>query len=171
MPKITLKQMVRQWTGATRKFEVNVSNAAAQLAMFAVDTFKKSFDLKRFNSQGSAPWPALKNKAKPTHIALLKETGALKESITATFYYMLGQGALIEVRTDPKFFVREHRNNSGRCYASIHNSGGNKEATPGSRASFIAQRQFMPTEESGDSSYMIDMYNTLHMKIFYNLPK
>ena len=76
MPKITLQQMVRQWAGASHKFEVNVTNAEANLARFAWETFRKSFSLKKFNSKGAPAWRSLQNPPKPTHVGLLHETGA-----------------------------------------------------------------------------------------------
>lgn len=177
MPKITLQQMVRQWAGASHKFEVNLSNAEAQLAMFATETFRKSFQLQKFNSKGAPKWRPLKSKAKPTQNRVIRliETGALMDSIQHTFRHVPGGASKITVFTDEKYFARENRNKSGQCFAAIHNSGGSIEATSGSNASSILQRQFMPTEKgeqsSGDSSYMIDYYNKLHIKIFYGLPQ
>lgn len=167
--------MVRQWAGASHKFEVNLSNAEAYVAMFATETFRKSFDLKKFNSKSAPRWRGLQGKPKNTHIALLYETGALKESINHRYKHVPGGVSTITIFTDAKYFVREHRNKSGQCFAAIHNSGGSVVAAPGSKASHIYQRQFMPTEEgeqsTGDSSYMIDMYQKLHLKIFYGLPQ
>ena len=85
MPKITLQQMIRQWAGAAHKFEVNVTNAEAQLARFAWETFRKSFTLKKFNSKGAPAWRSLQNPPKPTHVGLLHETGALKDSLEYRF--------------------------------------------------------------------------------------
>lgn len=175
MAKITLQQMVRQWLGASHKFEVNLSNAEATIARTATETFRKSFDLKKFNSRNAAPWRPLQGEPKETHVALLHETGALRSSIQYEMAHFPGLGGLITVFTDPKVFSRELRNKKGTCFAAIHNSGGSIEATPGTPASKIYQRQFMPTDSgevsSGDSSYMVDLYRKLHVKIFYGLPK
>jgi len=174
MPKITLAQMVKQWATASHTFEVNVADAAAELGMFATEVFQKSFDIGGFNSKGAPKWRPLKGAPKSTHVALLVETRALKDSITYAQKTMPGSHQ-ISVFTDPKIFSRELRNKNGTCFAAIHNSGGNIMATPGSKASNILQRQFMPTDEGdqakGDSSYMIEMYQKLHTKIFYGLPK
>ena len=174
MAKITLSQMVKQWATAAHTFEVNVADATAELGMFATEVFQKSFDIGGFNSKGAPKWRPLKGKPKSTHVSLLIETGALKDSITHAQRVLPGVHE-VSVFTDPKIFGREHRNKNGTCFASIHNSGGNVMAMPGSRASNILQRQFMPTDEGdqakGDSSYMIEMYQRLHTKIFYGLPK
>lgn len=174
MPKITLAQMAKQWLTASHTFEVNVADAAAEIGMFATEVFQKSFTVGGFNSKGAPKWRPLKGTPKSSHISLLVETGALKDSITYSEKVMPGTHQ-ISVFTDPKIFSREYRNKTGTCFAAIHNSGGNVAATPGSKASNILQRQFMPTDEGdqakGDSSYMIEMYQRLHTKIFYGLPK
>lgn len=180
MPKITLQQMIRQWAGAAHKFEVNVTNAEAQLARFAWETFRKSFTLKKFNSKGAPAWRSLQNPPKPTHVGLLHETGALKDSLEYRFTRR-SKGGEIKVWTDEKKFMRENRNKQGQCFAAIHNNGG-LTATRGSKASHIIQRQFMPVKKEdagslvgpttyGDSSYMIDRLSKLHVQIFYGLPK
>lgn len=180
MPKITFAQMARQWTGAAHRFEVQLTNAEAELAKFAHDTFKKSFSLKKFNSRGAPPWRSLKNPPKSTHQGLLHETGALRDSLEYS-YNRSRSGGQIKVWTDAKKFVRELRNKRGECFAAIHNNGG-LTATRGSKASHIQQRQFMPVEKNdagsmsgtttyGDSSYMIERLQKLHVKIFYGFPK
>ena len=180
MAKITFQQMVKQWLGASHRFDVNLTNAEAGLAHFAYETYSKSFDLKRFNSKGAPAWRAYKGTPKPTHISLLYETGALKRSLA--YYFKRKQtGGEIKVWTDEKKFVRENRNARGECFAAIHNNGG-LTAHRGSKAYHIQQRQFMPVEKSdagslsgvttyGDSSYMGSRLNKLHVKIFYGFPK
>lgn len=167
--------MVNQWAGAAHRFEIQLQAAETKMAMFAIETFRKSFDLKRFNSQGAPAWRPLKGKAKPTHVSLLYETGALKDSITSKRTTRSKIGSKITIFTDPVVFNRENRNPKGKCFASIHNSGGSIEASWRSKARYILQRQFMPTKKgeqtSGDSSYMIDMFQKLHIELFYGLPK
>lgn len=171
---ITFKQMIRQWIGASHKFQTNLAEAEEQIASTAEDTFKGSFRLKKFNSKGAPPWRALRSVPNPTHISLLQETNALRDSITSKTQKYAGV-SWIRVYTNPSGFAGEYRNKKGKCYASIHNSGGSIEADQGSPASKIYQRQFMPTDKgevtSGDSSIMVDLYNKLHVKIFYGIPQ
>lgn len=172
--RITLEQMVRQWAGVTHKFEANLTNAEEEIASTAVDTFKGSFRMKRFNSKGAPAWRPLRSVPNPTHVSLLQETNALRDSITSRTQRFGGTG-WIKVFTDPSGFGREYRNKKGKCYAAIHNSGGSIEAESWSPAAQIRQRQFMPTDKGeftrGDSTIMTDLYEKLHIKIFYGIPK
>ena len=72
---ITPKQLAAKWRTLPSKFDVNVCNFETLIGAAAVDVFKESFNLRKFNSASQAPWPSRHdNRPHP----LLYESGALK---------------------------------------------------------------------------------------------
>lgn len=149
---ITPARMVAQWKDASHKFDLNVWNFQVEAGKAAVSTFQKSFDMRRFNTNGSSPWkPRKDRKSHP----LLEETGTLKRSIKRKS--LPGKNKGVRIFTDPKAFGNAKRH-KGFCYAGIHNDG--------LKSINIAQRRFM-----GHSTRLDDELNKLSVSIFKGFPK
>ena len=172
--RITPKQLAQQWATLPNKFEVNVMNFETLIGAAAVDVFKESFNLKRFNSASATPWPSRRdNRPHP----LLYESGALKDSIKVK---KRSPKHKVVIYTDDSEFIRSNRNSSDPhkygarrnknrdyafVYAAIHNLGG-KGAGASGTAAFIKQRQFM-----GHSTVLESKFEYLSAKIFEGFPK
>jgi len=158
--RITPKRMAAQWQKLRHRLEVNVYNFETAAGLAGVEVFKKSFDLKKFNTRGGSWWPARKNdKAKHP---LLRETGTLQNSIT----YQLQKGTgirSVKIFTNPSAFNGAARH-PGFCYAAIHNEGGRGSGASGAAAN-IEQRQFI-----GDSTVLFERLLALQKKIFRGFP-
>lgn len=115
--KLTPAQFVSQWMGADHKFQVNVHNFEVNAGKAAVETFKKSFDLKRFNGASGKSWPAWQGSysGKGT---LMDETGTLKNSIKVKSI----RNHQITIFTDPADFQNGPARHKGFCYAAVHNN-------------------------------------------------
>lgn len=145
---LTFKQFAMQWEAAPSRFEVNVFNFETDVADAAVDIFKKSFYLKRFNSSSTDHWAPTTRKN-----PILVETGQLRDSIKRMIYSgSKGKGVIIY--TNPTYrasFDKRHQ----RTYGEIHNRG----------IGGIEQRQFM-----GHSDYLEEYIITHSKKIFQGFP-
>lgn len=174
MPTITPKDFALQWMTLPNKFEVNVLNFESLIGDAAVDVFKESFNLKRFNSAGEMSWPS-RNDKQPH--PLLYETGALKSSIKVkkrspkhkVVIYTDGSEFIASNRnsSDPhKYGARSNKNrNYAFVYAAIHNLGGRGAKARG-KAAFIKQRQFM-----GHSTVLENKMDFYSVKIFDGFPR
>lgn len=171
---ITPKQLAVQWHMLPNKFETNVFNFETLIGAAAVNVFKESFTLRKFNSTGQSPWPSRRdNRPNP----LLYETGALKQSIKVkkrspkhkVVIYTDDSEYIYSWRnsTDPhKYGVRPNKNRDyAFVYAAIHNLGGRGSGATG-RAAFIKQRQFM-----GHSTVLESKLDYYSRRIFDGFPK
>lgn len=149
---ITPARMVAQWRDTPHKFDLNVWNFQVEAGKAAVSIFQKSFEMRRFNTQGSSPWKPRKDR-KPHPI--LEETGTLKKSIKRKS--LPGKNNGVRIFTDPNAFGTANRH-KGYCYAGIHNDG--------LRSINISQRRFM-----GYSTYLNDELKKLAISIFKGFPK
>lgn len=160
--KITPQMFADQWKHASHRFQLNVWNFEVELAKEAVDIFKKSFDLGRFNTNGSIAWKARrKNYAHP----ILNETGTLKNSIE--WKYLSGDTAGpkkgVRIFTNPNKFWTAARH-KGFCYAAVHNARSGTY-TYGKTGVKSIQRQFI-----GHSTELNRKIKELTPKIFIGLP-
>ena len=174
MAKITPKQLVENWRRLPNKFDVNVLNFETLIGNAAVDVFKQSFNLKRFNSSGAMGWPARNQKR--SH-PLLYETGSLKDSIKVkkktpkhTVVIYTDDSEFINSNrswTDPhKYGAKPNKNRDyAFCYAAIHNMGGSASGATG-LAARIKQRQFM-----GDSTVLFRRIELMENRLFDGFPK
>lgn len=171
---ITPKALAAKWQALPNKFDVNVFNFETLIGAAAVDVFKESFTLRKFNSTGQAPWPS-RNDNQPH--PLLYETGSLKDSIKVKKRTPKHK---VVIYTDDSEFINSNRNQSDPhkygarknknrdyafVYAAIHNMGGKGSGATG-RAAFIKQRQFM-----GDSTVLESKLDYYSRKIFDGFPK
>lgn len=83
--QITPKQMVAQWRNLSHKFQVNLWNFEVKAGKAATEIFQESFDLKRFNSRGAAPWAARSKHSKVKH-PLMTETYSLKNQLSGSIW-------------------------------------------------------------------------------------
>ena len=114
---ISPRQLAAQWKRLPHKFQVNLWNFEVRLGKEAVDIFKESFDLGRFNKSNSIPWkPRRDRKSHP----ILKETSSLKNSIKWKHLSGKSTPSGVRIYTDPNGFKRTARHR-GFCYAAIHN--------------------------------------------------
>ncbi len=158
---ITPQMFLAQWKHASHKFQLNVWNFEVSLGKAAVEIFKQSFDMQRFNTKGSRPWR--KRRKSYTH-PILNETGTLKNSIE--WKYLNDTGASkggVRIYTNPSKFGTAARH-AGFCYAAVHNnpSGSHTYGNTGVRS---VQRQFM-----GHTSELDKKIKELTPKIFAGLP-
>lgn len=172
--KMTPKKLAAVWRALPNKFEANTFNFETLIGAAAVDVFKESFNLRKFNSTGQAPWASRHdNKPHP----LLYETGALKRSIKVK---KRSPKHKVVIYTDDSEFIDSNRNftdphkygarvNKKRdyafCYAAIHNEGGRNSGATG-KAAFIKQRQFI-----GHSSVLEGKLDYYSNRIFDGFPK
>ena len=164
--KVTPGQVAAQWGLLKHVFNVNAWNFEVEASKAAVSTFRGSFDMHRLNSQGSTPWPPRKKQPKPYH-PMLKETGTLKNSITAKVdgRWSLRGGRHLQAHayTDHRKFGSAARH-KGFCYAAVHNSPDGSGFRTG-RATGIAQRQFI-----GHSTVLDNELQKLTHLIFRGFP-
>lgn len=171
---MTPKQLAVQWRTLPNKFETNVFNFETLIGAAAVDVFKESFTLRKFNSTGQAPWPSRRDgRSHP----LLYETGSLKQSIKVkkrspkhkVVIYTDESEFFFSSRnvTDPYKYgarVSKHRSRSF-VYAAIHNLGGRGAGAIGN-AAYIQQRQFI-----GHSTVLENQLDYHSLRIFDGFPK
>lgn len=158
---ITPKQMIAQWKHLPHKFEVNVWNFEVKAGKEAVSIFKDSFDLQRFNSNGTLKWKKRRdNKPHP----ILKETESLKNSIKWRHSSGRDNPSGVRIYTDPNAFKNTKRHR-GFCYAAIHNAkdGTYKYGNTGVRS---IQRQYI-----GHSTVLKNKLISLSELIFEGFPK
>ena len=157
---ITPKVMAAQWAGVSHKFQFNLWNFEVEAARAAVKTFQQSFDMRRFNTQGSSPWaPRKRNYKHP----ILEETGTLKNSIVWKRQVKGVTEHEVQIYTDPSRFGTAKRH-PGFCYAAIHNSPSSLGLRTG-KAANIQQRQFM-----GSSTVLDQEIKKLIPTIFKGFP-
>ncbi len=149
---ITPARMVAQWKDAPHKFDLNVWNFQVEAGKAAVSAFQKSFEMRRFNTQGSSPWKHRVDKKKHP---ILEETGTLKKSIKRKS--LPGKNKGVRIFTDPNAFDSAARH-AGYCYAGIHNDG--------LKSINIARRRFI-----GYSTNLDDELKKLTVSIFKGFPK
>ncbi len=164
--KVTPGQVAAQWGLLKHVFNVNAWNFEVEASKAAVSTFRGSFDMRRLNTQGSTPWPPRKKQPKPYH-PMLKETGTLKNSITAKVdgRWSLRGGRHLQAHayTDHRKFGSAARH-KGFCYAAVHNSPDGSGFRTG-RSAGIAQRQFI-----GHSTVLDNELQKLTHLIFRGFP-
>ena len=91
------------------------------MGKIAQEEFQKSFDIKRFNSNGSTVWAARKRrKDEKKYHPLMYETGSLKNSIKWKHAGKQGDPNGVIIYTDPNGFTHTNRH-KGFCYAAVHN--------------------------------------------------
>lgn len=171
---ITPKQLAVKWRTLPNKFDVNVFNFKTLIGLAAVNVFKESFTLRKFNSTGQMPWPSrTDNKPHP----LLYESGALKSSIKIK---RQAPKHKVVIYTDDSEFIASFRGSTdphkygarvnpkrdyGFVYAAIHNLGGRDSGATG-KARLIKQRQFM-----GHSTVLESRFDYYSRRIFDGFPK
>lgn len=155
---IKLEQIPMQWAGAEHKFSVNVNNFEVRAAQKAKTVFRKSFDLGRFNDNGSSMWPNRSVNSRGSH-PLLRETGSLYRSIK----WKKKKSGGTMVYTDPREF-RNTKRHKGFCFAAVHNEGLPIKAF-GKKHMNMPRRQFI-----GDSDVLIEELNKLIPMLFEGLP-
>ncbi len=159
MIRITPSQMAAQWASAPHQYQVNVHNFEVKVGQAAVDVFKHSFDLRRFNSNGSRVWrwkPGWRGKG-----SILNETGTLKSSIKVKDT----NNHVVKIHTDPKIFRRSKRH-KGFCFAAVHNNFDSLSPFERPMTGPTQQRKFM-----GHSTALIEEFERLSALIFNGLPK
>lgn len=156
---LTPAQFKSQWAGVTNKLSANTWNFQVVLSKKVEEIFKTSFDIGRFNSQGSPFW---RERTKTYPHPILNETGTLKESITRKF---IGSGAdkHVSIFTDPSAFKTAARH-KGFCYAAVHNAPDGTYAY-GKSGVASKQRQFI-----GHSTLVEEELKKLSDIIFEGLP-
>lgn len=164
---LTPQQFVAQWMPLPHRLDLNVWNFRVSVGRAAVDIFRKSFDMKRFNSRGSLVWQhrPKRNKGGFT-VGGLVESKSLRKSIvyeTESFNRSKGR---VKVYTDPAAFSGTYHH-KGFCFAAVHNSDDSSVRT--GRVANMPQRQFMPTEKS-NSTVMNDKLRELERTIFRTFP-
>lgn len=164
---LTPQQFIAQWQPLPHRFELNVWDFQVSIGKAAVEIFKQSFDMKRFNSTGSVVWRHRpKRNAGGYTVGGLVESRSLRNSIvyeTETYHRSKGR---VKVYTDPAAFSGTYRH-KGFCFAAVHNSDDPSVRT--GRVARMPQRQFMPTENK-DSSVMNDKLRELERMIFRTFP-
>lgn len=164
---LTPAQFVAQWEPLEHVFGLNLWDFQVSVGQNAVDIFKKSFDMKRFNTRGSMVWrhSPKRNKGGYT-VGGLVESQSLKNSISYTTESFNRTRGRVKVFTDPNAFNGTF-NHKGFCFAAVHNSDDPSVRT--GRVANMPQRQFMPTEKK-DSSVMNDKLRELERMIFRTFP-
>lgn len=160
---ITPKQVVAQWRNLPHKLSVNLWNFEVKAGKAAQETFKDSFDLKRFNSRGSTTWASRSKWSKAKH-PLMVETGSLQKSIKWKHIGSKGTPAGVTIYTDPNGFSHTKRHR-GFCYAAVHNAPSSLGTRRG-RVRNMPRRQFM-----GHSSVLQEELKKLSPMIFQGFPK
>lgn len=156
-----------QWMPLPHIISLNIWNFQVSVGQNAVDIFQRSFDMKRFNSNGSMVWKhrPKRNKGGFT-VGGLIESRSLRNSIKYKASSLGHAKGKTEVFTDPSAFNGTYKH-KGFCFAAVHNSDDPSVRT--GRVSNMPQRQFMPTE-SKDSSVMNDKLRELERMIFRTFP-
>ena len=158
---ITPKQVVAQWRHLPHKLYVNIWNFEVKAGKAAQSIFQESFDMKRFNTSGSAAWPSRSKYSKAIH-PLMVETGSLKRSIKWKHTGSKGEPSGVTIYTDPDGF--KHTNaHRGFCYAAVHNGPSHFRW---GRVKNMPRRQFM-----GHSSVLAEELKKLSAMIFQGFPK
>ena len=156
--KLTPRQMIAQWVGADHKFQVNVHNFEVSAGKAAVETFQKSFELKRFNGASGKRWPSWQGRYAGAG-SLLDETGTLKNSIKVKSI----KNHTITVFTDPTDFLHGPKRHRGFCYAAVHNNLDSLSIKPSRGPK--RERQFM-----GHSTVLKQKLEKLSVHLFDGLP-
>lgn len=164
---LTPQRFIEQWQPLSHRFDLNLWNFQVSVGKSAVEIFQKSFDLKRFNSNGSMTWKHRPKKNKGGYtVGGLVESHSLKKSIVYdTESYNRSKGR-VKVFTAPNAFGGTY-NHKGFCFAAVHNSDDSSVRT--GRVANMPQRQFMPTDKN-DSSVMKDKLRELEKMIFITFP-
>lgn len=128
---MTMPQFLNHLKVASYNIDRNSINFAVILSERALQIFKTSFKLKRFNSRGSSAWPKLSNHTIKSRIKHNTWPGAGRELMElGELYYsvkqeQIGKGG--RVFTDPKSFRKEKYKSGHKrrhiCYAAVHNEG------------------------------------------------
>lgn len=155
------QQVVSQWKVMPNKLAVNIWNFEVKAGKAAQKIFKESFDLKRFNSSGSTPWPQRSKHSRSIH-PLMVETGSLKRSIKWKHMGDKSDPTGVTIYTDPNGFSHTKRHR-GFCYAAVHN--GPNTFRKG-RVRNMPRRQFI-----GNSSVLEEELKNLSAMIFQGFPK
>ncbi len=158
---LTPRQVVTQWRTLPHKFSVNVWNFEVKAGKAAQSIFQESFDLKRFNSNGSSPWPQRSKYNKAIH-PLMVETGSLKRSIKWKHIGSKDSPSGVTIYTDPNGFAHTKRH-KGFCYAAVHNGPNSFRR---GRVRNMPRRQFI-----GDSTVLDEELKKLSIMIFSGFPK
>lgn len=156
--KLTPQQLMAQWLGADHKFQVNVHNFEVQAGKEAVETFQKSFDLKRFNGRSGKQWASWQGSYSGKG-SLMEETGTLRNSIKVKSI----KNHKITVFTDPRDFNTGPARHRGFCYAAVHNNLDSLSIKPPRGPK--RERQFI-----GHSTVLGDKLKKLSVHIFDGLP-
>lgn len=164
---ISPKQWKSQWQGLSHQLDLNLWNFEVSVGRTGVQIFKKSFDLKRFNTKGSVGWKRRAKKNKGGYVVgSLTESMSLKNSIVYKAEKPgKGKGA-VKIFTDPSAFGGTFRH-KGFCFAAVHNSDDSSVRT--GHVAHMPQRQFMPTD-SNDSTMMNDKLKLATRMIFQTFP-
>lgn len=164
---LTPQQFVAQWMPLPHQFDLNIWNFEVSVGQSAVEIFQKSFDMKRFNSNGSLVWRhrPKRNKGGFT-VGGLVESRSLRNSIVYKVESYNRPRGKVHVYTDPSAFNGTYHH-KGFCFAAVHNSDDPSVRT--GRVANMPQRQFMPTEKR-DSTVMNDKLRELQLMIFRTFP-
>lgn len=163
--RLTPEQFELQWSNAPHKLHVNLNNFEVNAGRAGAEIFRRSFDLGRFNSNGSTPWQRWsKNNRAGNARGSLVESGSLKSSIRFETRHRFNERG-VRIYTDPSAFTGTY-SHKGFCFAAIHNSDDSSIRT--GRVARMPQRQFMPTGKN-DSSVFNDELKKLESTIFQNL--
>ncbi len=156
-----------QWRPLDHVLSVNVWNFTVKAGDAAVKIFKKSYELKRFNSNNGITWKQSSKLNLGGHRrGSLFESGSLKNSITYNAINKSASKKTVKVYTDPKAFNNTY-SHQGFCFAAIHNSDDSSIRT--GRVRNMPQRQFMPTSNNS-SSVMDNKLKKLGALIFMSFP-
>lgn len=158
---ITPKRFVAQWQNTRHIFQVNLWNFEVEAGKAVRSVFRKSFDLKRFNSSGESAWAPRSKNYRRTH-PLMFETGTLKHSITWKNVRDNDGSRAVLIYTDPNGFMTAKRH-KGFCYAAVHN--GPQRFRTG-KVQNMPRRQFM-----GYSSEAKKELTELKKTIFRRFPR
>ena len=164
---ITSKQFVAQWQPLPHQFDLNIWNFEVSVGRSAVEIFRKSFDMKRFNSRGSMAWKHKSRRNKGGFaVGSLTESLSLRNSIVYEAETYNRSKGRVKVYTDPSAFSGTFKH-TGFCFAAVHNSDDPSVRT--GRVANMPQRQFMPTERN-NSTVMNDKLRELERMIFRAFP-
>ena len=158
--QITLPQFKSQWIAAINKYSLGIWNFEVSIGNAAVEVFRDSFSMRRFNSRGGSSWVMrTKRNLRGFTVGSLIESGALRSSIK----YKLIRGG-VKIYTDPNAFSKSYRH-KGFCYAAVHNEPKSAGTRTG-RVANMPQRKFM-----GHSTVLNKKMEDLEVMIFKGLPK
>lgn len=164
---LTPQQFVAQWTHLPHQLDLNVWNFQVSVGRSAVDIFQRSFDMKRFNSNGSMVWKHRPKRNKGGYtVGGLVESRSLRNSIVYEAESYSRSKGRVKVYTDPAAFGGTYHH-KGFCFAAVHNSDDSSIRT--GRVARMPQRQFMPTEKHG-STVMDNKLRELERMIFRTFP-